>query len=97
MSPAASQAFFGSLVALALILGYRAITRAQQTFTDAIADLHPYPTEADALALKWAHIAEDFTPDEFELLRRADRQMAGVEAAVIRDWQRLPYDQEADQ
>ena len=60
----------------------------------------PYPQPqsetALALALKWAQIREDFAPDEFELLRRIDRQMAGVEAAVIRDWQDRPYDHERE-
>lgn len=55
-----------------------------------------YPTTADTLALKWAEIAEDFAPDEFELLRRADRMMAGAEAKVLREWQDMPYDIDAD-
>ena len=50
----------------------------------------------DDLALKWAQIAEDFAPEEFELLRRIDRQMAGAEDRVTREWQDMPYDHERE-
>ena len=50
----------------------------------------------DDLALKWAQIAEDFAPEEFELLRRIDRQMAGAEGRIVREWQDMPYDHERE-
>ena len=70
-----------------------ALHNAELLINDALTEIDQ-PTATDALALKWSQIAEDFADDEFELLRRADRMMAGVEAKVLREWQDMPYDHE---
>jgi hypothetical protein len=44
----------------------------------------------------WAEIAEDFSRDEYKLLRRADRMMAPVESKVLREWTGRPYDHERE-
>ena len=92
MSPLASLLLIGALVAVAFTLAARAITNASNTITSALAELDQ-PTN-DRTLREWVRIQAEYSPDEFELLRRADRMMAGVEAAVIRDWQDMPYDHE---
>lgn len=99
MNPAESLALLACLVASAWLLVraaiHNAMHAAKKVINDAIQSIdQPYPTTADALAHKWAEIREDFADDEFELLRRADRMMAGVEERVLREWQDMPYDHE---
>ena len=77
MNPAESLALLACLVASAWLLVRAAIRSARHVIDDAIADLD--------LVTTWAEIREDFSPDEFELLRDIDRQMAGAEAAVLRE------------
>ena len=90
MSPAASLLLIGSLVTAAVLWIIYEIRHAAPDPACC------YPTHADALALKWAQIAEDFAPDEFELLRRIDRQMAATEERVLDEWADLPYDHERE-
>src|SRR5690242_7044602 len=102
MSPLASLLLIGALVAVAFTLAARAITNASNTITSALAELDQ-PTRTDEHTPIWTlddvisrrPISADENAWETER-HDSSAPLRDIEAAVIRDWQDMPYDIDLD-
>ena len=97
MSPLASLLLIGALVAVAFTLAARAITNASNTITSALADLDqphtPIWTLDDVISRRPISADENAWETEHH---DNSAPLRDIEAAVIRDWQDMPYDVEQE-